>query len=60
MHSSAVLRQTHQDLIVQFTELQNLRSRVLQAEQRMFGPRRANRRRASGRRLLGRTTGTRR
>jgi hypothetical protein len=43
MYSSAILRQTHQNLIVQFTELQNLRSRVLKAEQRLFG-RRASRR----------------
>lgn len=34
MYSSAILRQTHESLIVQFTELQNLRSRVLIAEQR--------------------------
>lgn len=55
MYSSAVLRQTRQNLIVQFTELQNLRSRVMKAEQRMFGQRRANRRNALGRRPLGRT-----
>ena len=55
MYSSAVLRQTRQNLIVQFTELQNLRSRVMKAEQRMFGQRRANRRIALGRRPLGRT-----
>lgn len=55
MYSSAVLRQTHQNLIVQFTELQNLRSRVLKAEERIFGKRRANRRPALARRPLGRT-----
>jgi hypothetical protein len=49
MYSSAVLRQTHKALIVQFTELQNLRNRVLKAEQRLLEPKR----RASGRRVLG-------
>ena len=47
MYSSVVLHQTHQALFVQFAELQNLRSRVLEAERRMLGARRrANRRRA--------------
>lgn len=55
MYSSAVLRQTHQALIVQFTELQNLRSRVLKAEQRLLASRRRVRgRRAPGKRPLGR------
>ncbi len=54
MYSAAILRQTHQDLIVQFTELQNLRSRVLKAEQRMFGRRRSSRRILLRRRPLGR------
>lgn len=55
MYSSAVLRQTQQNLIVQFTELQNLRIRVLNAEQRLFGRRRTKRRAVLGRRRLGRT-----
>jgi len=51
MYSSIVLRETHQALIVQFAELQNLRSRVLKAEQRLLSPRRrAHRRRAPGNR----------
>lgn len=55
MYSSAVLRQTHKTLIVQFTELQNLRNRVLKAEQRLIEPkRRAPRRRALGKRPRGR------
>lgn len=55
MYSSAVLRQTHESLIVQFTELQNLRSRVSMAEQRLLGPmRRVRRRRPAGRRPAGR------
>ena len=55
MYSSAVLRQTHQALIVQFTELQNLRSRVLKAEQRLLASRRRARgRRAPGKRPFGR------
>lgn len=49
MYSSAVLRQTHKALIVQFTELQNLRIRVLKAEQRLLEPKR----RPPGRRALG-------
>lgn len=55
MYSAAILRQTHQNLIIQFNELQNLRSRVLKAEQRMFGGRRANRRITPRRRPPGRT-----
>jgi hypothetical protein len=51
MYSSAVLRQTHQALIIQFTELQNLRSRVSMAEQRLLAPRRRPQGRALGRRL---------
>lgn len=58
MYSSTVLRQTHKALIVQFTELQNLRSRVLKAEQRLLSSRRPSRRRALGRRRLGRTAGS--
>ena len=54
MYSAAILRQTHQNLNVQFTELQNLRSRVLKAEERMFGGRRANRRITVRRRAPGR------
>lgn len=55
MYSSAVLRQTHQALIVQFTELQNLRSRVLKAEQRLLASRRRPRgRRGPGKRPLSR------
>lgn len=50
MYSSAVLRQTHKALIVQFTELQNLRNRVLKAEERLLAPKR----RAYGRRGLRR------
>lgn len=50
MYSSAVLRQTHKALIVQFTELQNLRNRVLKAEERLLAPKR----RAHGRRALRR------
>jgi len=58
MYSSAILRQTHEALIVQFTELQNLRSRVLMAEQRLLGPmRRGRRRRAAERRPVGRRHG---
>lgn len=40
MYCSIILRQAHQALIVQFAELQNLRSRVLEAEQRLLGTRR--------------------
>jgi len=55
MYSSAILRQTREALIVQFTELQNLRRRVLMAEQRLLGPTRTvRRRRAAGRRPVGR------
>lgn len=54
MYSSAVLRQTHQALIVQFTELQNLRSRVLKAEQRLLAPRRRGRGRRAKRPLVRR------
>jgi hypothetical protein len=44
MYTSIILRQANQALIVQFAELQNLRSRVLEAEQRLLGiRRRANR-----------------
>lgn len=58
MYSSAVLHQTHQALVVQFTELQNLRSRVLRAEQRMLTPfRRVHGRRALGKRPPGRRHG---
>lgn len=59
MYSSVVLRQTHQTLVVQFTELQNLRSRVLKAEQRLLAPRRprAHRRRALRMRPLVRMHG---
>lgn len=46
---SSVLYQTHQALVIQLTELQNLRRRVLKAEQRMLG----RRRRAGGRGALG-------
>lgn len=56
MHCSAVLRQTRQNLIVQFTELQNLRSRVLRAEQRLLAPRP----RVHGRRALGKQSACRR
>lgn len=54
MYSSAVLRQTHQALIVQFTELQNLRSRVSKAEQRLLAPRRRARGRRAKRPLVRR------
>jgi hypothetical protein len=51
MYCSIILRQAHQALIVQFAELQNLRSRVLEAEQRLLGTRRRANRQARFRRV---------
>jgi hypothetical protein len=54
MYPLSIICQARQSLVVQFAELQKLRNRVLEAEQRMLGRRRASRQPSLGRARLSR------